>query len=661
MKQFLLLLVFPVISLSAYCQNVSNNLNSFVENIAEHLATNSDEEIDIEQLARDLEYYLQNPLNINSATEDELEKLWILNDFQIQSLLSYRHSMHRLVSIFELQYIYGFNSTICELIAPFVTVQPVALKDSITTEKLIKRTRVEYLILSNYKLPDKRENTGLPIGLYTKLTANFERRIKLGALAENDPGEAFLNGINPHGFDFYSAYLQINTKTILKSLCLGDYRIRAGQGLLIWNGFGTGKSTEISSLMKTRQGISCNTSKNEYNFLRGVGFELGYKPFLLTVFGSYKQPDAITDTTEGVVGIKSISTSGYHRTKTEIERKNNTTEKLIGARFQYKDNHSTIGINSIITRYSIPFLQSDELYKKNDFAGSGYSGFSADYKILMGKFQYFGELAYGNQAFATIDGINFLATTKFSATIIYRNYPDLYFSPYSTALGENTRIKNEKGIYAGFNWHTDRNVIISAYSDVFSFPWLSYNADKPSHGYESLIEMSFVPLEKTKISIRYKYKAREQNYDGPEQYTHEVKTFERQNVRFHISYQLSPKTYMGSRIEWCRSGYRTTMPYSTGYLIYHDVRYLATKNTTLTGRYAFYKTEDYTSRIYAYEHDVLYGFNMPAYSGSGQKIYFLIRQDIGKRISVWFRAEIINQFENNTIDLCLRSQLRIKF
>jgi hypothetical protein len=659
-KWLIFFLVFPVVTFSAYCQNTSGDLNRFIENITGHLAVNSGEEIDIEQLTRNLEYYIQNPLNINSATEEDLERLWILNDFQIQSLLSYRQSMYQLASIFELQYVYGFNSTTCNLLAPFITVQPVVPKESITTEKLIKRTQIEYLVRSNYKLPGINENTGSPIGIYTKFTADFEKRINLGILAENDPGEAFLNGINPHGFDFYSAYLHISTKAVLRNLCLGDYRIRAGQGLLLWNGFGTGKSTEISTLMKTGQGIRSNTSKNEYNFLRGTALELRYKSFLLTVFGSYKRPDAITDTIKGLAGIKSISTSGYHRTRTEMGRKNNTTEKLIGAKFQYKDLHSTIGINSIITQYSLPFLQSDKLYKKNDFTGTCYSGFSADYKILMGKFQYFGESAYGNRAFATINGINFLATTKFYASVIYRYYPDLYFSPYSTAIGENSKIKNEKGFYAGFNWHSDRNVIISAYTDIFSHPWLSYNADKPSHGYEDLIEISYTPFETIRLSIRYKYKARGQNYDVPEQYTHEVKSFRRQNMRFHLRYQLSSSTSMDSRIELCRAGYQA-MPYSTGYLIYHDVRHIMTKHTTLTGRYAFYKTEDNTSRIYAYEHDVLYGFNMPAYSGSGQKIYFLLRQDIGKKISAWLRTEITNQFEDNTIELYVRSQLRIRF
>jgi hypothetical protein len=67
---------------------------------------------------------------------------------------------------------------------------------------------------------------------------------------------------------------------------------------------------------------------------------------------------------------------------------------------------------------------------------------------------------------------------------------------------------------------------------------------------------------------------------------------------------------------------------------------------SLSGRVALFGTDDYDSRQYAYERDVLYAFSFPAYFDRGIRHYLLARYQVNKHLDVWFRyarTDITNQ------------------
>jgi hypothetical protein len=55
-------------------------------------------------------------------------------------------------------------------------------------------------------------------------------------------------------------------------------------------------------------------------------------------------------------------------------------------------------------------------------------------------------------------------------------------------------------------------------------------------------------------------------------------------------------------------------------------------------RLAYFDTESFNARIYAFENDVLYAFSFPAYYYRGMRMYANIRWDITRSISVWLRV-----------------------
>jgi hypothetical protein len=51
-------------------------------------------------------------------------------------------------------------------------------------------------------------------------------------------------------------------------------------------------------------------------------------------------------------------------------------------------------------------------------------------------------------------------------------------------------------------------------------------------------------------------------------------------------------------------------------------------------RYCIFNTDDWYSRLYAYENDLLYSFSIPALSGRGIRSCFMVKWEIGKRADI---------------------------
>ena len=90
--------------------------------------------------------------------------------------------------------------------------------------------------------------------------------------AEKDRGEEFFTGSNKQGFDFYSAHLFIKDyNRTIKAIAIGDYAVSFGQGLILYSGFGAGKSSYVMNIKRTVPGCcGTYTSVNESNFQRGL-------------------------------------------------------------------------------------------------------------------------------------------------------------------------------------------------------------------------------------------------------------------------------------------------------------------------------------------------------------------------------------------------------
>lgn len=78
------LLIIPV-------NNAQNSSMSFLDDVMEDISVNNDEEEELnwENVIEELSERIQQPVNLNSATKEQLEQFPFLNDIQIENLLAY--------------------------------------------------------------------------------------------------------------------------------------------------------------------------------------------------------------------------------------------------------------------------------------------------------------------------------------------------------------------------------------------------------------------------------------------------------------------------------------------------------------------------------------------------------------------------------------------
>ena len=109
----------------------------------------------------------------------------------------------------------------------------------------------------------------------------------------------------------------------------------------------------------------------------------------------------------------------------------------------------------------------------------------------------------------------------------------------------------------------------------------------------------------------------------------------RQSARLHVDYRFSERLRLRSRVEGVRYaedgprftdedlGARRGTDYGT--ILYQAVRWRPFRRLRLDARLAFFDTDSYAARVYAYENDLLYAFSVPALSGRGRRFYLLAR------------------------------------
>jgi hypothetical protein len=79
-----------------------------------------------------------------------------------------------------------------------------------------------------------------------------------------------------------------------------------------------------------------------------------------------------------------------------------------------------------------------------------------------------------------------------------------------------------------------------------------------------------------------------------------------------------------------------TRSQSNGYAIMQDLEG-SIRKLQLKSRIAYFNSDDYDSRIYVYENDVLYAVSLPAYSGKGIRTYLIARYGLTRKLDLWVR------------------------
>ena len=651
-----------------------------MEEVLEDLSVNNDinnsvNSLNWENELEELSNRLQEPVNLNSATREQLEQFPFLSDIQIEHLLAYIYIHGQMETIYELQLVEELDRQTIQYLLPFVCIKAINNEPAFRWKTMLKDAGRygKNEVLTRLDIPFYKrkgyEHTYLGPSVYNSVKYTFRYRDQLyaGGVAEKDAGEPFAALHNRYGYDYYSFYLLLQNCGRLKSLAVGNYRLSFGQGLVMSTDYLMGKTIYASSFNNRSAGIKRHSSTDEYNYFRGVATTVALtKRLSVSAFYSHRNMDGVV--TDGE--ITSVYKTGLHRSRKEADKKNLLTSQLTGGNVSYQQNHIRLGITGVYYVFNRPYEPELTGYSKYNIHGNHFYNLGIDYAYRWRRFSFQGETAIGKQGWASLNRLQYSPVQDIQFMLIHRFYSYDYWAMYAHSFGEGSTVQNEQGYYVGLETTPFSHWRFFVSFDLFSFPWKKYGINKPSRGTDGLIQATFTPRTNLSMYLKYRYKQKERDLTGSKG-TLTLPIFHHQ-LRYRLNYSLNDVFSS-----------RTTLDYNH----FHSQDRAATKGYQVTQMISsqlpwtrlfadvqgsYFCTDDYDSRVYVSEKGLLYTFYTPSFQGRGFRCAVRLRYELNKHwlfITKFGETIYLNRNEigsgndliygNKKADI--QMQLRIKF
>ncbi len=650
-----------------------------VENIEDQIgktAETLEPEHDLNDLTEDLEYLIGHPVKLNCVREeDDLAAIPFLTPGQRRDLFDFIRNYGEILSVYELSSIHGFDSLVIQAIKPYISISPPAHSPPVTLKNLALKGHNDLLLRVGQSFPsslgflqgDSAKKArpdafykGSPQHYYFRYTFNWYDKIRIGIAGEKDPGEQFFRGGQPNGMDFYSIYLNLSNIGILKSLTFGNFRASFGQGLTFGSGLSLFSVPGLSANLPLATGIRPSLGMSEGSYLKGFAIALKIKRAEFSGFVSYHPVDAnypaADSLSKQVQQITSFVTTGYHRSASELAKRNVAKELICGGNFNITLSPSQqfgmkFGVTATWFHLSASLEPQTFPYNLYSFRGRENTNAGFDYQVRYRRIYLSGEVSRSrNAGMAMIAGVCVTPDPAVTLTVVYRNYQPAFQNLLGNAFGQNGMNANEKGIYTAISADLIPRVTLSGYCDLFSFPWLKYRADNPTQGQDFGAIITWLAPGNVTISFRYYQKnsrINESTVTG--MIIHRLIPQKTESYRFSIAWTLPESLSMKTQIETKESP-GSDVSGTCGYLVCQDMQLNLRKwLTNINFRFALFDIRDYAERIYTCEPDVLYGYSVPAMEGRGIRSCMVLKFGIGKHVDIWLRGGITRYIDRNEV------------
>ena len=688
-KTLILLSLLALLPLAANTQELMPYAwRSYLELLSEE-----GEDETVEDLMELYETYRDKPANVND-TLTLLRDFPFVNDLQRDCLKAYVVLYGSLLSIEELYSINGFDSMTVELLRPLVTFEPIETIARLTLKEILSHGHSNLVMGVSGTVEQARGYRdsiyeGNNMRLMWRYYFRYKDRIQLQLSGDKDPGEAFFAGSQRLGFDFYGYSLMINDvgryvgsgrHPYLKRVVIGQYHAQFGQGLTLWSGFGPRAAWE-TSIYRNTQGIRPSGAFTEYGYLCGAAATIALSQhWNLALAYSYVDRDATLPRKEKDDTVQSIYNSGYHRTETEIKKRNQLGEHLIGGHLEYRNSNLQIGLTGAATFLEKVIEPATYVYNDNSFRGNRNINVGIDATYRYRRLLLFGEAAIcANHAFdstapnvspAAVLGGEFIFNNNHRASLLMRYYSPTYHNLHAIALGQSSTPQNEMGIGCHYQGRLPLGITAMGIADFFYFPHMKYLVYAPSHGQEYRVTLSR-PIEAVKglsVNVRYRYKDKGRNItpstmvDGK----YLLEQTYRHQVQGDIEYSVGDWRLV-TRIGYAHYHGNVTQA-DKGLLLYQDIQYHPQHiPLTVAARVAWFDVDDYEARLYTVESDFIYQYNSMVYQNEGYRCYLVAKYDINRHWNIGIKYGITAYTDRDTfgssyeqIDANHRQQWRVQ-
>ena len=591
----------------------------------------------------------QQPIDLNTATREELEALPFLSDQQVEGIMEYLYRHGSMKSWNELRMIRALDYAQIELLHYFAYIDAEEDAERFPSwENILKYGHHELMADANVpfyrRKGDKNGYLGYPYRHWLRYQFSYKDYVKAGGVASQDAGEPFFTGRNGAGYDFYSYYVQVRRLGWLENAVVGKYKLSVGMGLVVNNSFGMGKIATLQQLGRHTNTIRPHSSRSQTGYFQGAAATVRLSTdWHLSAFVSYRPFDA-TLNADGTM--RTILTDGYHRTPTEMEKKHNSHATDAGAHIAWRRNGFHAGATALYTHFDRTLRpQVATLYRRHYAQGQDFLNLSADYGYLSHRLALNGETATNRHgAVATINSLSVNAADGLNVMLLQRFYSYRYTALYARSMSEGGHVQNESGVYLGATWQPSPRLRLQAYTDYAYFAWARYQVTPSSHAWDNLLSASY-NAGRWSLSGRYRLHLRQKDGDAEDENKAKaglVTTTEhrgRVTLGWHDGRGLSATTQADAVYTDGRH---------RGYMLTENVAYQR-GTLKLSGSGGYFNTDSYDARLYVYERAPLYNFSFPSFYGEGLRLTLMAQGKVGSRLTLTAKAGFTHYFDRSTI------------
>lgn len=637
------------------------------QQVLEEMTTPGDEadDSDADRLADSYELLQQladHPIELNSATRDDLEQLPFLSAQQVMDIEEYLYRYGPMKSVGELRMVRSLDYRQLSLLPFFVYVDDLPATSTPrfpSIDSLMSRARHTLTATVHVPLYRRKGYVNGYMGYQYRHSVRYElssgQWLRAGLVGAQDAGEPFLAGDNRWGYDFYSFYVQVRGCGRLANLVAGRYKLNTGMGLVMGQSFQLGKLATLQNMGRTATLLRPHASRSEADYFQGAAATISLLPLprghsphqhqlLLTPFLSYRPVDA-TLTKAG--DAQTLLYTGYHRTPTEMQKKHNTHLKAGGLNVAYSNGAVRVGATAVATTLDRELSpQRQTLFRRYYAHGRHFANFSVNYAYQHYRLAANGETAINEHGkIATINALSLRLSPRMWLMALQRFYSYRYTSLYGHSFGESSSTpQNESGIYVGATWTPVARLQLQGYVDYAHFAWARYLVSRPSHTADLLLQATYRMGAWTLLG-RHRSHLKQRDNKEKTALTANDSHGQRLAVGYHDDHwstttQLDHRrtVYLKSEDGWMVSQ-QTTFTAS-------DRRERALMLSIMAG---YFHTDSYQSRIYVYERQLQHEFYFPSFYGHGLRVCFQTRVDLGSRLRLAARAGHTCYFDRSVI------------
>ncbi len=595
------------------------------------------------------------PVELNRAGVDELLMIPGLTERMARAIVEYRKE-ELFHSTDDLLHVPGIGPVTLKRIQSWITVDSPGIRQSLLSSDI----SIQQLFRYQQAFPEAAGYTGnteeparypgSPARIYHRQTLTGTRfsgnltQVKL-------PGEPMDRVTD---FDFTSAHLSVGPFGPLRRLVIGDYSLRFGQGLVIWNtsSFGKGGAAH-NAPYRRQQGITPYRSSGQIRFFRGVASEVAvpvpllqqHHETLFSVSAFYSNRNRSAVEVDGDT-IRPPTSNPYHRTEAERFRRHNSREMVYGGNVRLKNDRWHLGVTYASYRMNRPVIPHPQ---SSPLQGSHNAALGSDYSLKIHNVKLFGEYAVRlsessrsgmvqKKQSAWIAGLRGTHTESVDWIFSIRTYHPGYWSEYGNGFGEGVGVPvNQSGWYFGFRIRPFQQFIVQGFIDRFLFPEPRRGLTRTSSGWEPMLQLQYRHNKDREYQIRIRYKERSTEQEMLDAHFRTYRTADmeyRLSARLQVNHQINDRLFL--RTQYDRIFFdRYSGTLKKGMAVSLVVRWQATRHLRFDMCRSLFETDDFSSRLYLFEHDLTYAMASRMVYGVGQRSYLVMRY----RPASWIRIE----------------------